>query len=432
MPLDNQRLLNLMQRLQAGYVQAEGSGATDLVARYADMMERVNRLVEKGPVTAQSPQMPVDAGNTQNPSFPPLGRVMVTGEPQAQTPNLDILMQQKPQGAPMATSSEPVIPKPASPALSELSPQDFESILKVANSPSAVPGVRPMSSLSNEEYMSLAKTAGATSRPLPPPVEGYDYTVSDSTKASVPASISGWVNPVMTAREPEPSILSKMLAVGDHAIPADESMLNSVEPAAVANPPTKATRVPFLDRKFSPEEEKAYFGKEEFVGPPPSAGSNAAPSDQSGGGEAPIPFTQPAAQAGGTDDGWGWKDFLGLLAGGRNYLNYKMRSDEAKASRADNKSYREALLADRKMSSEADRALKEQDLAIQYARDLSKEGQFEEKEYGSDRRNMVRALTQPMASDKNEYVKSEMERLRAREAALRDRRIGSTETKKAK
>lgn len=400
MPIDP-RLLPFMQKLQQAYMQAEGAGATDLVAQYAAMMDRVNSMVEGGGATGGAPAIepkPTPAYGPQGsfsqlePSI--LSSILAGGPPEPMGANGQAVVAPLFGGRP---KGEEVIPSEAANPLSgyttqqqngatwatpKSAPQDPE------RPPQSIMGSDSLATIYNYLAPGVSKAATATG--------DYIANAADFSKALMPTP--------------------KQLGAG-------------YVPGTGKGAPEAAPEDPW-DKYNRTKDPADYPG-----GAPPggggSAGYNSAPSDQSGGGSAPVPFTpEPTAEAGGS--GFGWKDFLGLLAGGRNYLSYKQRTDESAANRADNKSYREAMLSDRKERTAMDRDLKEKDLAVEYARDQDRAGQFEEKELGSDRRNALRALSMPMASDANPYVRSELQAIKSREDALRARKLGSTETKKAK
>jgi len=164
-----------------------------------------------------------------------------------------------------------------------------------------------------------------------------------------------------------------------------------------------------------------------------SSRGSSAPSDQATtgqGGVGPTPYTPEQQQSAG-NSAFGWKDFLGLLAGGRNYLSYKMRTDEHALDRADNKEYREAMLKQRAEGSAADRALKESDLAVEYQRNLDRENTANLDRDARSENNYVRSAMTPMSGvdAKNDPI---LNAARARILAQQQSRSGSTETKKAK
>jgi hypothetical protein len=414
MPIDLQRLKDFATRLQAAAQQDP--------ATYGPMLDRTNALIERAVKTPYVNPHQVGGQPPQDPQFPELGRVMQVSEYGQPKFDPSVLMQppaqqdlgsfsdynevpRTPAGGPVQNGS--ILPSPIAP------PSDLESIFQ--GPPRQQDGQWP-----------------APKKPW------YDFTPLDGG----PNELGSFSDYNQVATDPKKPWL-----------PAPNGPLFDT---GSATPNLDAFRKKQADEKAAIQARAFPFGRDAKSATIEQAGGSEGGGDAggSGRGDEDTPYDVWRKQNGveqtrfptpqePRDKSWGWQDFMGLLLGGRNFLQHK-QAENTRLDYEDRADARHRETLDyRKESDSADRKLRDDQINVDYLKASMKPEIEEDNRLSREEGNLARSVASAMNPEnlKNPIFQQHAAAVRgrrtAREQALLERaeaeqkkKVGKTETKK--
>lgn len=416
MPIDFQQLKDFAQRLQAAAQQDPHT--------YEPLLERTTALLERAMQPQMSGHMPVQAGQGDRMASNQLGRVMMTSD--YGQPKLDPEAMYQPPGGDEAPLQPPSsleailgggavggLTQPAHKGIPGTSFGDYfggEEIRKAqrVNEPWRVadkPGVKPLGFNSDGSPFYPADNLGVGN-----PLTSYLNELSGQkpSKTALGSEALGTVlnygavpmakaigkpledlNPFPTNKELGAGYVKGTgkfnppnIAIGDTT-----GLDNLYEGDTVAHP---------VDLYNAAKDPRFYPGYSAFG---VEGSNNSAPSDQAASGPGavgPTPFSGEEKGPTSHSQDWGLGDFLGLLAGGKNFLDYKSRDDNRRASEAMADKHFNANQDQHKMDREADRKLRSDSIDVDFFKASQKADIESENRDQRQEGNIVRATGSSM------------------------------------
>lgn len=417
--MDNQRLLNIMQRIQAGMQQAQQSGDQQRMIEFGKLMEQASGVAERAQAGGIEAISPVPQQ--------PLGRVMMDSVPQELPPTnpLDVWMNPQQagpmQGVPTQPPKQQGMVAPQDSHHMPPKPQQFDRRMAdefgPLNQNVAVPKQQP-------------PVMGPHPNPSPVPSFTPDGGELGSLSGYAPSGpivepTLKWIDQQYNNLGPQYPFVSQPRV--DDLGPEDVHGMDNLFEGDTVMPGADLYRLAQDPRfyKFSDHEIPGYSPS-----PDPETNEQQATEKDFGQKRYYDPELEPNKPEPDKGGGFGWMDFLGLLAGGRNYLQHKMANDARKEGLAQQKEFHLDNMAMQKENNAANRELREADLAIGMQNNEAKR-EFERQD--AERKsldNYTRAAMQSMTTDPNKdpIVLSQRQRLLAQQG----RQVGKTEVKKGK